>query len=344
MAVPIASDIKTLKFNFRGRPFVRGTKTVELRGMSVNFRGLPFVGVDVEVSNQVITAQAGSMQVSGGVDGITLIATGALGEITVSGSCVSAEVIAGITMIEAAPGVVSIEGVAGVYGWIGIIAEPAVITLAGSVLLVKAVVVLTLPAAPIGDVSISGSAVITGPVAILHGSKRLYECVLSLDGLSDVVVPISSFTSRQRAGDPSYSEVIIPGLAAINDVLDRQTGTFTVSVLLVKAGVTLQREILFETEISAVSITGNNRDQQIMLSGYRTSEAAGVPAVIPVSGVIYRSLSGGLITLRKPEADLYMRPGDTVQYDGDEFIVGLITLSYSAIFGSSMEIRESETA
>jgi len=176
----------------------------------------------------------------------------------------------------------------------------------------------------------------------LRGFRRVFECVLSLDGQSDVVVPISSFTSRQRAGDPSYSEVIIPGLAAINDVLDRQTGTFTVSVLIVKSGVTHQREILFACDISSVSITGNNRDQQIMLSGYRTSEAAGVPAVIPVSGVIYRSLSGGLITLRKPEADLYMRPGDTVQYDGDEFIVGLITLSYSAVFGSSMEIMESE--
>jgi hypothetical protein len=132
--------------------------------------------------------------------------------------------------------------------------------------------------------------------------------------------------------------VIIPGLGAIDTVLARQTGTFTVSALIVKSGVTHQREILFACDISSVSITGNNRDQQIMLSGYRTSEAASVPAVIPVSGVTYRSLNKGITTLRKPEPDLYLKPGDTVQYDEDEFTAGLVTFSYSAMYGSSMEI------
>lgn len=189
------------------------------------------------------------------------------------------------------------------------------------------------------DILPATSSVISIAPAI--DAVRKYECILSGGGVAETVsVPMSAFNSRQRAGDPSYSEVTIPGMDYLEDILDRQTGTFTVAVLIVKSGVVLQREILFESEITSVSISGNTSDQQVMLSGYRTSDAASVPAVVPVSGVSYRSLDRGVTTLRKPEPDLYLRPGDTVQYAGDDFMVGLITFSYSAIYGSSMEIRE----
>ena len=334
MSLPIASDLKSLKFNFRGRPFYRGTKTVDLRSLAINLLGLPFAGIDVEQSDQTLTVPAGVVHVSGKTGSLVTIVT-CTAEVSFAGTCVSAGVIAGVTMIDAPPAVVVSGGSAAVYGWIGIISEPGTVAPGGSV---SSVVIVVIPYPAPGSVTSSGSAVVGGPIAILSGSKKLYECVLSADGYDNTIVPISSFTSRQRAGDPSYSEVIVPGLQYLTDVLDRQSGTFTVAVLMVKNGVTLQREVLFETEISAVNISGNDREQQMMISGYRTSEADNVPAVVPVSGINYRSTANGRVILRKPEPDLYLRPGDTLQYDGDEFTVELITFSHSVIYGSSMEI------
>lgn len=335
MALPIATLIKSLQFNFRGRPFFHGSKTAELKGLGVNFRGLPYAGVQVEQSDQVITVPAGVVTIECSIVTVLMIVTSTPADIAITGECVNAEVRAGITMLECLPGEISLAGTADRYGWLSVIAEPGVVTPGGAV---SAIVVTLILFPGAGTATIDGSAATLGPVAILAGSKKVYECVLSADGLSDVIVPIESFTSRQRAGDPSYTEVIIPGLDCLVSVLARQSGTVTVWVKMVKKGITLQREKLFESEITSVAISGNERRHEIMLSGYRTTTAADVPAVIPVSKVNYKSVDRGVTTIRKPEPDLYMRPGDTVQYDGDEFTVELITYSHSAIYGSSMEI------
>jgi hypothetical protein len=357
-------------------PFVEDAvqSSISTKGLQLSFQGQPFVVTrvlqptvtEVSVPAAVISAVSAGVpcfSIPSVIGQINIVARDS--SVTVNDPGVEIEAApANLSAISSVLGIVCIIGatpaqcwaessVLGVFRVSSILSPPAVVSVAPNY---DQIVLISAPATPgvlyvdsLADVlmaisPISAEIFLTSLVQgtssfdSLRGCRRVFECVLSLGGQSDAVVPISSFTSRQRAGDPSYSEVIIPGLGAIDTVLARQTGTFTVSALIVKSGVTHQREILFACDISSVSITGNNRDQQIMLSGYRTSEAASVPAVIPVSGVTYRSLNKGITTLRKPEPDLYLKPGDTVQYDEDEFTAGLVTFSYSAMYGSSMEI------
>lgn len=334
MALPILTDLKTLKYNFRGTPFFRATKTVDLRSMAINFRGRPYTGIEVALCDYSLSPPAGTVSSHGYIVTLSMIATGNA-QLTVAGGCQLVEVIAGVTMIETPSGVVSPGGSAGIYGWISIIADVAIVTPGGAVAAI--VVVLILSPQP-GDSLLNGTAANAGTFAILQGSQRVYECVLSSDGFDDVTVPISSFTSRQRVGDPSYADVTIPGLDAISSVLDRQTGSFSIYLLMVRYKIVLQREKLFEVNIVNLSISGSDDRKEMLLSGYKTSEAAEVPAVIPVSGVNYRSIDSGVITLRKQEPDLYLKPGDTVQYDGEEFTVEMLSVSYNPLSGSAQEI------
>jgi hypothetical protein len=84
MSLPDSTSLKTLAYNFRGRPFYYGTKSQELRGLNLNFRGLPFAGVDVEQSSHVITAQAANVQISGAIDCLAFMGTGDA-SLTISG-------------------------------------------------------------------------------------------------------------------------------------------------------------------------------------------------------------------------------------------------------------------
>lgn len=285
--------------------------------------------------DNIISNPHGDCIVSGDVAGFLLSLAATPGQVESSGSCEFAGSVNYIYISGADGETVASGSVSEISMHIYIVGAFADIAISGN----ASVLGIAIVSGAIVSVSVFGNAESAASLSILSEARLVYECAISGDGYDDLIVPISAFTSRQRAGDPSYSEVIIPGMDSVTGILDRQMGIMTVSVLLVKSGVVMQREILFESEIASVSITGNTNNQQIMLSGYRTSEAASIPAVVPVSGVNYRLTDNGTMTLRKPEPDLYLRPGDTVQYDGDEFTVALITFSFSAIYGSSMEIK-----
>jgi hypothetical protein len=189
------------------------------------------------------------------------------------------------------------------------------------------------------NIAVTGKIASAAGLAILAEAQRRYECKLTADGQIPVVIPIAGFTSRQRAGEPSYSEVTIPGLDCLEQVMNRSLGSFIVSMLLVKAGITLQREVLFESPIDRMTITGNDRKQNIVLSGNRPAASNTGQQVIPLSGVTYRSLANGMTTLRTATPDIYLKPGDTVIYRGETFAAQSITYSFTSL-GSFMEIRE----
>lgn len=185
--------------------------------------------------------------------------------------------------------------------------------------------------------------VLTVKMFLIPASRQArYECRLSGNGLPVMVVPMSFFQSRQRAGEPSFSTVTIPGLEFLAGILARPSGTFTVIAKLMQGALVLQTETLFAAPMTAVCITGSVEHQEIILSGYRTAPVNTVPQTLTVSGVTYRSMENARITLRKPSPDLYLRPGDVVIYDGDSFTAGLITYTFSAVYGTSQEIQEAE--
>jgi hypothetical protein len=75
-----------------------------------------------------------------------------------------------------------------------------------------------------------------------------------------------------------------------------------------------------------------------MLSGNRPASENTGQQIIPIRGVSYRRLSNGEISLRSVVTDLYLKPGDTVIYDGDSFTARTITYSFSSV-GCFMEVN-----
>jgi hypothetical protein len=184
--------------------------------------------------------------------------------------------------------------------------------------------------------------VLTVKMFLIPASRQArYECRLSGNGLPVMVVPMSSFTSRQRSGDPSFSEVTTPTLAQYFDICDRSGGRFSIYIVLIGADkAILQRELLFESSLESISISTSDERQQVVISGYRTEQINLSPQTIPISGVSYRSMYMGKIRLRLYKPILYLRPGDTVIYDLDPIVAGLITYTMSAEFGTTVEISE----
>lgn len=177
------------------------------------------------------------------------------------------------------------------------------------------------------------------------GSRRIYECQFSGVGLDAITVPISSFTARQRTGDSSYSEVSVPGLLRMADILARKDGFFSVfaSVVSGDGSEVYQREMLFESAISTIVITGSSAggaNQAMTVSGYRTTEVNEYPKTQPIAAGTYISRINGVRAIRSGVIDIYLKPGDTVQYEDDEFIAGSISYYMSAVYGASMEVRE----
>jgi hypothetical protein len=191
------------------------------------------------------------------------------------------------------------------------------------------------------NIAVTGKIAFSAGLATLAGAQRRYECKLTADGQIPAVISMAGFTSRQRAGEPSYSEVTLPGLDCLKQIMNRSMGSFTVSMMLVKAGITLQREALFESPIDRITISGNDRKQNIVLSGNRPATENTGNQLIPLSGVTYRSFSNGMTTLRTAVPDIYLKPGDTVTYRNEAFVARTITYSFSSV-GSFMEVREAE--
>ena len=114
-----------------------------------------------------------------------------------------------------------------------------------------------------------------------------------------------------------------------------------VSAIISKSGDDLLREDILIVH-RKMTITGNQSLQHMVLSGTRPVEENPGPQTVPLRGIIYRRLSYGDLSLRSAVTDLYLKPGDTVTYDGDSFTARTITHSFSPT-GSYMEVRESDS-
>jgi len=373
----LTPDLNTLDISYLGTPFVEGfaASGISFFGLDIGWRGNPFVVTSVVLPEITeITPPAAIVDVVASETIVPVIILDVVKLISLDAYCTDIAVVSPDVTIASVPGRIDVSSVIGlsilIYPAIsicalsaGIVGEPIqfgrVDCPSGNITVdASCNICIVIPTADATEIygqatatvlpAISGSAMcaaagacrdVVGTIATQTGTRKIFECMISANGYDSVLVPISAFQSRQRAGDPSYSEVTIPGMAAIQNILDRQTGSFTIYVAILKAGIILQREILFSTAISSISITGNPRDQSITLSGYQTTEPPEVPAQLTLVGVNYTSFNNGSFTIRKPDVDLYLKPGDIVTYEEDTFEVELITYTMSAMFGTSMEIK-----
>ena len=279
-----------------------------------------------------IMPEAGTVAATGRVEGIKLLIALPVGRIDVDGRCGN---VAKATVIVAAMDEIIASGVAPGISY-KISPPPARIASSADISGLLCVLAAT-PAIGLVTGGIAGFKCLS----VTTGVKRRYECRILCDGFDDITVPISAFSSRQRYGYPSYSEITIQGLQHLANVAARMDGYFVVSAIISKDGEDLLREDIFTAPIDKMTITGNPSLQNTVLSGARPAAENPAPQIAPLRGIVYRSLSYGKLLLRSAVTDLYLKPGDSVTYDGDSFTARTITHSFTPT-GAFMEVRETD--
>lgn len=173
-------------------------------------------------------------------------------------------------------------------------------------------------------------AILAIPVypVILEGTSRVYFFTLTgeADSIDDIVIPISSFQSRIKSGDPTYLSVVIPSTEYATDINLRLNGD-----LVVRMGYKSDEEILLTEIISRVTfeniiINEGSINKSITLDGHKTE--TWIVKEVDLKDSSYKNLSKGKLRYRcKP--DLYLKPGDTANINGDTFVVNSIVYSVS---------------
>ena len=167
--------------------------------------------------------------------------------------------------------------------------------------------------------------------------RYLFTLTGSADGLSDVEIPISSFQTRMRSGEPTYLQLVIPGLDFSDEISNRQNGNLRIDLAYVQNGVLLQREKIVWVDLETVRLDDGESSKSITLAGHKTTTF--IPKTLTLDTSIYRSVRGGKITHRLARPNIYLRPGDTVNIGEDSFTVELVFYSIS-VDSQTMEITE----
>lgn len=158
--------------------------------------------------------------------------------------------------------------------------------------------------------------------------------------IADIEIPISSFQTRLRQSEPTYLSVVIPDVDTYaSAVTARSNGQMVVEMAYLLDGVESVREEICRVDLESVDIYEGARNQSISLSGHITETYA--TKITALTGASYYNLSGGLRRYRCA-MDPYLRPGDTVRVNGEEFTAGSITLSRS-VSSETMEVLEAES-
>ena len=175
--------------------------------------------------------------------------------------------------------------------------------------------------------------------------NTLYRCILDgaiAEGLSPLILPMSSFQSRLRSGTPSYLGIIVPNATLFaSHVIARAGGT-----LSLEKGARFQDGTIFWQSIVAVPLEGirydtGGRSSSLTLSGHITQTNTNVKT-LEIEKLVSESLQAtGKRRIRTGDVDFQLRPGDTVMYGGTSWTVGLISLAVGDKY-QYMDITEAD--
>jgi len=182
----------------------------------------------------------------------------------------------------------------------------------------------------------AGSLSATAPPFVTNSPEpslqltTIYKCTLEAAGdpTDFVTLPIQSFQTRQQDSDPSWLQVVVPNFIEYEfEITARIDG-----VLRVYQGTRDQ----FGNEIYNPLAWGDVDQYQFQVGGNRSSAIIGShgnevttsPKVWPLINISYRASLTGIRNVRGTP-DQNLRPGDTVTYDGESFVVGRIQYAIS---------------
>lgn len=140
------------------------------------------------------------------------------------------------------------------------------------------------------------------------------------DSTTDAVLPMSSFQSRLRSGNPSYLQAVVPYTAALADAVSARPH----GQLIVRRGRrwtdgTVQVEEIARASLELISSAQGGRSQSITLSGHRTHTYS-APKSVALADASYRAVSNGRRRYRCAIENSLL-PGDTAIVGADSFVV-----------------------
>lgn len=170
------------------------------------------------------------------------------------------------------------------------------------------------------------------------GVHNIYLCCLTgyQNGLDELLVPISSFQCTLRVDDPSYLQVVTPAVEYADEIAARTDGEIRVVMCQVKNGKIINQEQIVRVSMGYVSVDEGTSNKSVTLSGYSEPEGA-AQKTVTLENSTYKRLLDGTTTLRFPEPNIYLRPGDTVVSGSDQIKVDKITL-YMSVSRQQMEV------
>jgi len=181
------------------------------------------------------------------------------------------------------------------------------------------------------ELSVDGVVVFT-----IELSQIFYIFTLTgdADSTTDIEIPIKSFQSRLKHGEPSYLSINTSEFDYVDDIIDRSNGDLVIETAYKKGGVFLRREEIARATLEDIRIDEGARNKTITLSGHKTQTFTSKTVNVQISPTYYGSY-GGKVHYRFAQA-LEVNPGDTVNIGVDSFIIG----SISHIVGTTSQTME----
>lgn len=162
-----------------------------------------------------------------------------------------------------------------------------------------------------------------------------YVCRLTgaENGLSDVTLPISSFTVRHRDATESYYQVTIPSLDNVDAIAARPLGK-----VVIDSHTDTSVDELMRGPVGDVRVDSGPYSDSISISGNASRATSGPVNYVIETATYSHNAIGGTRRLRiAPVAA--MRPGDTVEYDGSTWDVLSISWNASASGDGSVNLQ-----
>ncbi|MEI7635869.1 MAG: hypothetical protein WCJ37_01075 [Syntrophus sp. (in: bacteria)] len=174
------------------------------------------------------------------------------------------------------------------------------------------------------------AAVWSVPLPMMVGSKVIYSLTLTgaPDGIDDLTIPMSSFQSVVRSGEPSYLACVVPNSVDwVDEIIARPNGDLIIKKGYLLYDGTQQMEEIIRVNYETLQIDRGAANDSATLVGHKTTTAT-APKDWTVDGVTFYGLQADGKRRIRAAMDLFLRPADTVYYGSgltDNFIVGSIT-------------------
>jgi hypothetical protein len=158
------------------------------------------------------------------------------------------------------------------------------------------------------------------------------------DATTDLILPMSNYRSELRSDQSSYLQVTVPhGRRYAGQIAARSNGELVISRGIRWSDGEIEVDEIARATLETIIPYVGGRSSSVALQARREPVTI-TPQTLALSGASYWTRSGNKLRYRCP-IDNRLRPGDTVQIDGNEFVVGTVQHTVGTQ-GGQMEIVE----